>query len=82
MSIDSVMEWIAQASDEESLLAIKALVERRREILKDGEVIYEEHTKEEIALLRELIRYVPAYSAYKESKGETDCHASVRTGSQ
>ena len=73
MDIRSILKWIKEASDEDSKTAVNALVERRKEILAGGDVIYEEHTREEIDLIREFVRRAPAYRAYKECKEKIDC---------
>lgn len=82
MNIENVLNWIKTSSDEESRIAVKALVEKRKEYLVGGDVIYEEHSKEEIELIREILLNLPAYRSRKQRKGEADCHASLRTGSQ
>lgn len=72
MNIENILNWIKTSSDEESRIAVKALVEKRKEYLEGGEVIYEEHTREENELIREILHNLAAYQSGKQSKEETN----------
>lgn len=72
MDFENVLNWIKTSSNEESRIAVKALVEKRKEYLVGGDVIYEEHTKEEIELIREILLNLRLYQSGQQGGEETD----------